>query len=132
MTTVCLEFQGVAKRKLDDLQNAGWQINGVCFSMPGEDGVTRHGAITEGGKVLWWNQPHPPVRINPPAMADNTSVTNEQLQVAAGAPPDDPCPGCRPNHRCRTPKCGRLALDNGQKQAAFPFYGKAESFWEKK
>ena len=23
----------------------------------------------------------------------------------------DPCPGCRPNVRCRTPKCGRLAQD---------------------
>lgn len=29
----------------------------------------------------------------------------------------DPCPACRPNTRCRTPKCGRLAED-AQKKAA--------------
>lgn len=23
----------------------------------------------------------------------------------------DPCPGCRPNVHCRTPKCGRLKQD---------------------
>lgn len=30
----------------------------------------------------------------------------------------DPCPGCRPNVRCRTPKCGRLKLDAQQRQEA--------------
>lgn len=30
---------------------------------------------------------------------------------------EDPCPACRPNTRCRTPKCGRL-IEDGQKKAA--------------
>jgi len=28
---------------------------------------------------------------------------------------EDPCPGCRPNVRCRTPNCGRLKQDQEKK-----------------
>ena len=46
-------FNGPAARKLADLQADGWQVNGVHIQRQSGD-TWRHGAITAGGMVLWW------------------------------------------------------------------------------
>lgn len=90
-------FEHLPKRKLDGLLAEGYEINGYCFQKVYPDGSVKRGAITTGGMVLWWNDPHPPVSIKPEAN-------------------DDPCPGCRPGTVCRTPACGRLAKNRVEAQ----------------
>lgn len=85
-------FEHLPKRKLDGLLAEGYEINGYCFQKVYPDGSVKRGAITTGGMVLWWNDPHPPVSI--------------KLKPEAN---DDPCPGCAKGVVCRTPACGRLA-----------------------
>jgi hypothetical protein len=86
-------FDGLPKRKLEGLLAQGYQINGYCFQRIESDGSITRGAVTTGGMVLWWHPDRPPVKL---------SVTNDE----------DPCPGCAPGVRCRTPACGRLKKDD--------------------
>jgi hypothetical protein len=51
-----LEFEGVAKRKLDDLMARGWRVSG--YSIMDETG--KHGFVTTGGFVGWWLPEHYP------------------------------------------------------------------------
>ena len=51
-------FTGLPRRKLIELMSAGWHINGVSIQRE-EDGVTKRGAVTTAGMVLWWNQEQP-------------------------------------------------------------------------
>lgn len=49
-------FSQVALRKLNDLREKGYAINGVAIATSSPDGKTEHGAVTTGGMVLWWPQ----------------------------------------------------------------------------
>lgn len=52
---VMLEFTGVPSRKVEQLLQDGWQVNGVSIERTNEDGTVSRGAVTTGGMVLWWN-----------------------------------------------------------------------------
>lgn len=54
--TILPAFMGVAKRKLDELVETGWRINGFAISNT-MIGPERHGFITVGGMVGWWRSP---------------------------------------------------------------------------
>lgn len=47
-------FSQVALRKLNDLREKGYAINGVSIATISEAGETNRGAVTTGGMVLWW------------------------------------------------------------------------------
>ena len=47
-------FSQVALRKLNDLREKGYAVNGVSIATNTPDGKTEHGAVTTGGMVLWW------------------------------------------------------------------------------
>lgn len=49
-------FGRVAMRKLNDLHEKGYAINGVSIATISEAGETELGAVTTGGRVLWWPQ----------------------------------------------------------------------------
>lgn len=49
-------FGRVAMRKLNDLHEKGYAINGVSIATINEAGETELGAVTTGGRVLWWPQ----------------------------------------------------------------------------
>lgn len=49
-------FGRVAMRKLNDLHENGYAINGVSIATISEAGETNLGAVTTGGRVLWWPQ----------------------------------------------------------------------------
>lgn len=49
-------FSQVALRKLNDLHEKGYAINGVSIAMISAAGETERGAVTTGGMVLWWPQ----------------------------------------------------------------------------
>lgn len=49
-------FGRVAMRKLNDLREKGYAINGVSIATISEAGETQLGAVTTGGRVLWWPQ----------------------------------------------------------------------------
>lgn len=49
-------FGRVAMRKLNDLCEKGYAINGVSIATINEAGETELGAVTTGGRVLWWPQ----------------------------------------------------------------------------
>ena len=51
-------------------------------------------------------------------MIDPLSDPHEALTFHDLANDQDPCPGCRHNVRCRTPKCGRLAQDAKKRKDA--------------
>lgn len=48
------KFGHVGQRKLDDLRQQGWVVNGVAITRAREDGGTERGAITYQGMVFWW------------------------------------------------------------------------------
>lgn len=98
-------FDGLPKRKLEGLLAQGYQINGYCFQRIESDGSVTRGAVTTGGMVLWWHPDRPPVKL---------SVTNDE----------DPCPGCAPGVRCRTPSCGRLKKDDWRNREVRPIEAK--------
>lgn len=47
-------FWRVAMRKLNDLHEQGYAINGVSIERTNDDGTVERGAVTTGGMVLWW------------------------------------------------------------------------------
>lgn len=49
-------FGRVALGKLNDLREKGYAINGVSIATISEAGETQLGAVTTGGRVLWWPQ----------------------------------------------------------------------------
>lgn len=72
-------FQGVPLQKLQGLIDAGWEINGVSIQRS-EEGKTRHGALTLGGMVLWWNQEQPAQ----PSQQDIPDILAGALGVSRG------------------------------------------------
>lgn len=84
-------FTGLPKRKLHELLAANWRINGVSIERE-EDGVTKRGAVTTGGMVLWWdaNQPESvsyPCEVIQADFGDNTvtlQMMNSNFKVSSG------------------------------------------------
>ena len=52
-------FTGLPKRKLVQLLEQSWRINGVSIERTEQDGTVHRGAVIAGGMVLWWNQEQP-------------------------------------------------------------------------
>lgn len=52
------EFEGVAKRKLDDLLDRGWKISGYSIYKNEE-----HGLVTVGAFVGWWTVADDNIRL---------------------------------------------------------------------
>ena len=55
-----LHFSRVAERKLDALLAEGWAISGYSIIRHLPSSEMRHGFVTTGGLVGWWQQPNTP------------------------------------------------------------------------
>lgn len=70
-------FARVALGKLNDLQGKGFAISGVSIASCDETGHPQHGAVTTGGRVLWWNK-------FPSQDQDIADLIAGELQVSRG------------------------------------------------
>lgn len=75
------EFTGLPLRKLQSLLNEGWSVNGVHIQRAQEDGTVKHGAVTTGGMVLWW-QPEQE-RVIAPSVREVMQQALEALEEIA-------------------------------------------------
>ena len=76
------EFTGLPLRKLQSLLNEGWCVSGVYIQRTQEDGVTKRGACTAGGMVLWW-QPEQE-RVIAPSVREVMQQALEALEEPDG------------------------------------------------
>lgn len=72
------KFSRVAERKLDSLLADGWAISGysICKLLPSSE--MRHGFVTSGGLVGWWQEPHPTQAKQPPTTEQSSMVEQPQ------------------------------------------------------
>lgn len=90
-------FGRVAERKLDSLLSDGWAISGYSIMKHLPSSEVRHGFVTAGGLVGWWQHPNVPQPHRQPLM-------DEQIEKICSSF-DDPM-------RCEMWKIGFKAAHN--------------------
>lgn len=78
-----VHFEGIAKRKLEDLQTRGWHICGHALTRS-EDG-NQYGFITNGGFVGWWLPEDYPLHTTTEPSPAGVGVTDEMVERALAA-----------------------------------------------
>lgn len=73
-----VEFEGVAKRKLDDLLARGWEISGYSLWKDGD-----HGLITKGGFVGWFSVAERNAALQPTVPNAEEEIERLQKEQAA-------------------------------------------------
>ena len=83
----------VAQRKLSGLLAEGWAISGYSIIRHTASSEMRHGFVTTGGLVGWWQQPGPTQADQPPVAWICTEWSGSGMPVLTfDGPPADPGP----------------------------------------
>ncbi|MBO9589584.1 Lar family restriction alleviation protein [Devosia sp.] len=76
-----VSFEGLPKRKLDDLVGRGWEVVGYAL----QNGEQRYGFITTGGFVGWWLPEDYPLHTSGEPPQPKAVITEEMVERAMKA-----------------------------------------------